>query len=273
MQKDGFQYYRCPKCRLLFLSPLPTSDDLKKFYSADYFEASGKQDAYQSGYHDYLEYNKFKTSHYQFLFDELRNLGVRRVLDVGAAYGGFVDFLRKNNFDAMGIELSTFAAARAKELGNPVENIALELLGAQQEYQNKFDAATLLDVFEHLYDYPMALESLRAVIRPGGFILIVTPSSNSLSARILKKRWYHFLPPQHTHLFSDKNVGILLERYGFSVTRVEYIKKQFSLAYFLHILGGWVGLRIPRAIEDRLHGITFTFPLRDNMMIIAKKRA
>lgn len=272
LNKDGYRYMRCTICNLFFMDPLPTPDDLSLFYGKDYFEEPADNvRAYRCGYDSYDESTSFKKPFYGFLFSVINRCGARHILDVGAAYGGFVAFLNERGISASGIEISEFAAKRAQQNGINVGHASLESFADNTGFHGFFDMVCMLDVFEHFYDHAKALAGARALLGHGGMLLIVTPSSRSITARLLKKKWYHFLPPQHTYLFNENNIADLLARLGFRVTETSYVSKQFSLRYFLHIFEGWTHIKLPKYFARRFGNLIFTFPLRDNMMIIAQK--
>lgn len=272
IEKDGFLYFQCSLCKLLFLDPIPTADVLSKFYSKDYFEMSANDPvAYHCGYDNYEEAGMFKESFYKLLLDRIKKYRVHKILDVGAAYGGFVTFLNRHGLDAMGIEISEFATAKAQQAGINVTHASLESLSQNNIYHNVFDMICLSDVFEHLYDYSLALEAINTLLVSDGYLLIVTPSSGGVPARLLGKRWYHFLPPQHIHLFNEKNIAMFLELHHFKIIETQYIAKQFSIKYFFHIFEGWLHVSLPTFLKHRFGNNVFTFPLKDNILVIAKK--
>ncbi len=272
LYKGGYKYLHCPKCSLFFMNPLPTSEELLLFYSKDYFEKPENDlYTYRCGYDNYEEFMSFKKTFYEFLLKEINHYMVRDILDVGAAYGGFVSFLNERGVQASGIEISEFATRRAQENGIDITCASLESFANGTNVVKSFDMLCMLDVFEHFYDYTKVFMGSRSLLKANGLLLIITPSSNSTAARILKKKWYHFLPPQHTHIFNEQNIIDLLSKYDFKVISSSYISKQFSLKYFLHIFEGWSHIKLPKYLVRRFGNFVFTFPMRDNMMIIARK--
>lgn len=273
VRKENFIYYQCSHCGLLFLAPLPSVHELARFYNRDYFEAPSKDhNAYKCGYDDYADSIRFKESFNFFLLKTIILRDAKTVLDVGAAYGSFVKFLNDHGLRAQGIEISSFAVAKAQNLGIDVVESSIEVFAHKNTEHNQFDMICLLDVFEHLYNYEHALNGMRLLLKDNGYLLIVTPSSRSMPARLLGKRWYHFLPPQHLHLFNEHNIKTLLQKYGYRVVQSEYIYKTFSVKYFLHIFSGWTHIPIPQFINAWFGNVTFKFPLRDNIMVIAQKQ-
>lgn len=59
-----------------------------------------------------------------------------------------------------------------------------------------FDLVLMIDVIEHLYDPDLVLEQIRAVLRPGGAVAIVTPNLASWLNRVLLLGGYMPLDPE-----------------------------------------------------------------------------
>jgi SAM-dependent methyltransferase len=96
-----------------------------------------------------------------------------RLLDAGCGSGRNMVELR--DFGAVsGLEPSaqSAAAAEARAIG-PVAAAPIE---AMPFGDASFDAATSLDVIEHIDDDRAALRELRRVVRPGGFLVLTVPA-------------------------------------------------------------------------------------------------
>jgi SAM-dependent methyltransferase len=100
-----------------------------------------------------------------------------RILDAGCGSGRTLEELVDYG-EVQGIELSPAAAevARARGCGT-VEVGKLEELPWEAE---SFDLITCLDVLEHLPDDRLALEELRRVCKPGGWLVATVPAYQSL---------------------------------------------------------------------------------------------
>jgi SAM-dependent methyltransferase len=116
--------------------------------------------------------------------------------------------------------------------------------------------AALIHVLDHLLDPLAALRDLRAVLEPGGVLLIITHDASSLLARVLGKRW----PPytlQHPHLFTPTSLRTLLDRAGLQTIKIDKTVNYFPLFYFARaactILGS--NPRILRQVDGPLLGL------------------
>ncbi|MBF8281049.1 MAG: putative methyltransferase, partial [Candidatus Magasanikbacteria bacterium] len=188
-KKNFHNYFKCPSCGLIFLYPSPTAAELNAYYGQEYFISDGSS---KRGYDNYNLTIAFKRPFYEFLFFHLKALTPTAVLDVGAAYGDFVQFLKERGLNARGLEISDHAAAAARSRGLNVATSSLEDFAKTPLLPSgrQFDLVTALDVFEHFFNFEEALKSLEKLTASGGHLLIVTPNTKSLTARLLWKHWY-----------------------------------------------------------------------------------
>jgi 2-polyprenyl-3-methyl-5-hydroxy-6-metoxy-1,4-benzoquinol methylase len=167
---------------------------------------------------EYFELHPGKVKYLDYLVGLLRTHGVRggRVLDVGAGYGFFLEALEKAGYEAAGMEISEHAAEQARKRagGQVVEQ------GAEEPFpfpDGSFDAVTMLDVIEHLRDYPAALASCRRCLKPGGKLFVITLNAHSLARPLLGRRWSWYQDPTHIHMFTARMLQEGLEGAGLTV--------------------------------------------------------
>jgi 2-polyprenyl-3-methyl-5-hydroxy-6-metoxy-1,4-benzoquinol methylase len=124
-----------------------------------------------------------------------RHVSGGRLLDVGCATGYFLNAARLD-FEVSGVEPSRWAVDYARtRLHLNVTEGHLEAVDLPLE---GFDVITMNDVIEHFSDPRAALERSAALLRPGGILYLVTPDIGSLSARVLRGRWWGLRP---AHLY------------------------------------------------------------------------
>ncbi|MEW6489603.1 MAG: class I SAM-dependent methyltransferase [Thermodesulfobacteriota bacterium] len=206
----GYAWERCGGCGLLALRPQPSRQELAR------------------AYRDYLPRDPGGVQDWQCLMaDVFREALARleparrpggRLLDVGCAYGFFVEQARAAGWDARGIDLSEHAVAAARSRGLPVERVALEEADFPAE---GFDAVTLFYVLEHVPDPADTVRRVFRWLRPGGQLLLRVPHTAPLVSVLgaLGVRNELLDPPYHLWDFSPATLRALLEGAGF--TRVE----------------------------------------------------
>ncbi len=100
-----------------------------------------------------------------------------RVLDVGCGAGGNRPIF--GPMEVFGTELH--AASRERALQQGYTEVIPPAGPADIPYpERRFDLITALDVIEHIEDDRMALEGLRQVSKPGGWLLLTVPACPSL---------------------------------------------------------------------------------------------
>lgn len=139
------------------------------------------------------------------------------LLDIGCGTGNFLAAARKAGYRVSGIELDRNAARFAKErLGlERVFPLTISEFAVQQT-QERFDVVTFFEVLEHQTTPAEFLQSVKACLRPRGFIALSVPN---------RERWLTApdvvdYPPNH---FLRWNAGALtkfLSSKGFEVLTI-----------------------------------------------------
>jgi 2-polyprenyl-3-methyl-5-hydroxy-6-metoxy-1,4-benzoquinol methylase len=130
-----------------------------------------------------------------------------RLLDFGAGTGTFVRVACEGGWDAVGVERSEVAMERALRENGVVLHSVLPASGAN------FDVITLWDVVEHLRDPISMVESLRAHLRPGGWMIFETGNWESWNRLAAADAWALYLF-DHQYYFSPASLERVLGRAG-----------------------------------------------------------
>ncbi len=267
-QKNGHKLYECKVCDLLFVWPVP--QNLSEIYGESYFKAGNEKKEF--GYVNYDDDKKAMRSTFIEYLKIIENLSpIKKIFDVGAATGYFLNLARERGWQTAGAEISEYAGEAARARGHNVVN-RLEGL----EFKEEFDAVTMWDVLEHLNDPANYLVVVKKILKVNGLLVINTVDRGSYWARICGKRWPLILPPEHLFYFSKKNLDLLLADNGFEILSTKKIGKRFTVSYVFKILYNWQHLEIWRKLSQWFtHGIwqkaTVHINLKDNLFIIAKK--
>jgi SAM-dependent methyltransferase len=211
---DGYPIVRCEDCGLVFVGRAQTAQELAAFYDSDYWE-----DPDSEGYGGYAEAEDRKRHHFAGLLAEIEAMrGPGDLLEVGSAYGFFLDEARRRGWRVRGIEPSRHAARHAREefrldvVPEPLSELSVE--------PESVDAIAMWDVIEHLPDPHATVTAAHAWLRPGGVLALSTGDVHSLTARLHGRDWSLLTPPWHQFYFSRKTMKRLLAEVGFDVVRV-----------------------------------------------------
>ncbi|MST93976.1 MAG: methyltransferase domain-containing protein [Pedosphaera sp.] len=137
------------------------------------------------------------------------------VFDVGCGDGRLLDGIKAVCPGASrlaGCEISSFAAENARRKGYEVAVGSFESLDFAAE---SFDLIFLVQVMEHLADPPAAIKKIAFMLRPGGRVVIETPSTDCWDFRWFHRRYlggFHF--QRHFNLFVRQHLERLLRNAG-----------------------------------------------------------
>jgi len=253
MDIDGFHIVRCRRCGLVYVNPRFQQEALHEIYTEAYYEHDGIDNGLEFyGYEGYLEDREnIKITFAKRLRTIERFASRGRLLDVGCATGFFLALARDQGWEAIGTEVSSFAAEYAREeLGLTVHTGTLRQL---QLESGSFDVVTMWDVIEHLLDPTAELKEAGRLLRPGGVLSIITPDIDSSVARLLGPRWEEVRRVrEHVYFFSERTLREMLAGVGFRVLKRESASKVFFLGPAVRRLKYYVGDGVLPGLATRI---------------------
>jgi len=262
---------RCRACGFVFF---PRTPDLAKrvadLYEGDYFTGGE--------FGDYASQQPAFARNFRAYLARMRRAGATggRLLEVGCAYGFFLDEARRD-FDALGMDVNAEAIAAARSRG--ANAICQEFLDFTPP--TDFDVVCLWDTIEHVLDPRAYLERAHAVLAPRGWVFLTTGDVGSLMARLRGPRWRMIHPPSHVNYFSRATMTRLLDRSGFDAVSIGSVGTWRDVANALHLLALFskapavrgVAHALDRVLARRLPSIGFYLNLHDIMFVAARRRA
>jgi 2-polyprenyl-3-methyl-5-hydroxy-6-metoxy-1,4-benzoquinol methylase len=196
----------------------------------------------------------------------------RRLLDVGAYTGVFVEVAREAGWDAEGVEPSLWATRQANQAGLPVRQGTLASAGFPAE---SFEVVTLWDVMEHFADPRGELDQICRLLKPGGVVVAHTMDIDSPTARLMGRDW-PFLMEMHTVFFSRATMRAMLERVGFEFLSDHIQGRYLRLGYLVGRVRAAFGPLVSWPFETvvntlRLRGIPVPVNTLDVFTVYARK--
>lgn len=187
VSEQQFQYFRCGRCRYVFLRPVP--EDLAFYYPSDYHALP--VDTRDIATAAALERYKIE------MVTSLVPAG--NLVEVGPGRGNFCYLAREAGFRVSAIEQSEACRAFLLRALDVPAYATLEAFLAQPA-ERMPDVIAMWHVIEHLDDPWGFLQRAVACLRPGGIIVVATPNPESLQFRLFGRRWAHLDAPRHTNL-------------------------------------------------------------------------
>ena len=259
---------RCNNCGHIFANLSLSNDELKKIYDTDYFESAEYKD-YKS---ETVSINKNFNRLILKLKKHLQNTKQKKLLEVGAAYGFFINIAKLHFNLAIGTEIASEPSRYARENYNiDVRNLDI----IEWDFDNiKFDLVCMWDVTEHLHSPNKYLQKLSVNMKKNSIIALTTPDIGSLVARVRKQNWRQIHPPTHVHYFNKKSIETILNNNGFKIIEYTHFGRYRSLGMIFYIIFV-LRLKIPIIYNIisflKLGKVNTYLNLFDEMLVIAKK--
>ncbi|WP_167759905.1 class I SAM-dependent methyltransferase [Methylotenera oryzisoli] len=239
------------ECGLLWLDPMPVSEDLYKIYESYYTHTDRPNEersffsrvvlGYQAAIYDFL-YDQ-TNSYYRFLgrllsklnvfkdymdypFVYLKGLPKGKLLELGCGNGDTLDILTKWGWQAEGLDFDDNAVNVAASKGLLVHKGDIF---AQNFSDSSFDVVFSNNVIEHVSDPFALLKESARVIKPGGFLVAITPNAGSKLHQKFKENWRGLEPPRHLYLFKSNSLASIAKTAGFQDVKV--ISKNYSAIF------------------------------------------
>ncbi len=214
------QAWECLDCGIIFIDPQPTSEDIHRLYSKEYFSSD-----YRCGHEgSYFEEKTLERLSDPELLRLIKNYKPRgKFLEVGCAGGAFLNAARNEGYEVYGVELSDEAASFARQKFSL--NVVVGDVHSAEFNSEMFDVVYLGDVLEHLRNPRETLAELRRIIVDGGLLVLQCPmQTNTLFSRagfflygLLGKNATVHLPPYHMFEYRPKSMMEFLCLSGFSI--------------------------------------------------------
>lgn len=155
------------------------------------------------------------------LTKHLKNLGNKKILDLGCGSGALIEELRKLGAKEYGIDHSVQSIKYCSSLGLNVKKADVTGLPYKNNY---FDAVVAIDSLEHVDNEDKVIKEAKRVLKRRGKLLVIVPAFQRLWSSRDKRLG-------HKRRYIDKQLIDLANRGGFKVLRTSYFVTFFFPAY------------------------------------------
>lgn len=215
-----YEVWRCSRCRLEQMFPVPDSAQLKKLYESHY-NFGGEKGTLYTNLREWF-FSSFLYRLWILLDGDLSfhgRKGTGRLLDIGCNEGRGLKIYARNGFQVEGCELNETAAAVARGGGFTVHTRPIGDLPCADPY----DVAVLSNVLEHVLAPGQMLLEVNRILSPNGRLWISCPNSQSWLRKLFGRYWINWHVPFHISQFSPQTVRDLLEQAGFAGIEIRQV--------------------------------------------------
>lgn len=144
------------------------------------------------------------------------------LLDVGCAYGPFLQAAAERGYQPFGIDPAAEAVAYVRSTLGYSAAVAAAGRGDPEELfgRRRFDAVTMWYVIEHIDDLETVLTWLADLVPMGGVFAFSTPNGDGVSARRDLRRFLARSPRDHRTIWTPAIAEGVLRRFGFRLQKV-----------------------------------------------------
>jgi 2-polyprenyl-3-methyl-5-hydroxy-6-metoxy-1,4-benzoquinol methylase len=228
--KDEYKIIDCKTCGFLHVYPVPDSDVLDAYYKKLYY-----QDGKEHG--DMKDKNDDPDGYYRIkYFDKLKNLesllpakAPKSILDLGAGFGDYLEFMRQNDWQVQGLEPSGFCIETSRH--KKCNMVLGRLEDLDKLNLKKSSVITLNTVLEHYSDPQGLLLSIKDKLMDKDTILhIEVPNDFSFLQKAynaaFNQKKYWLCPLGHLNYWTHESLIKFVTKLGF---KVEICESTFPL--------------------------------------------
>jgi 2-polyprenyl-3-methyl-5-hydroxy-6-metoxy-1,4-benzoquinol methylase len=222
---EDWNIVKCKGCGFHYTNPRPKLSVLDKYYDSKYF----KDVRHSKKFHNSDGTIRKTTESYFNRIETIEsNIEKRgRLLEIGAARGGFLNVMKDRGWHVDGVEISKDAVGLAKEI------YGIDLfLGIYQDFQpkEKFDVICMYQTLEHVPDPKQILEKSYRLLNEGGLLIVEVPNIKGFDIKKDKDRRYLVYDlPRHLNHFSPKFLVNQMTNMGYEILEVDRYYPQFVL--------------------------------------------
>lgn len=238
-RRDKYQYYYCRNCTLILSNPIPSNEELSKFYKNYSFRKPKNKKEFE------IKRKEISSDTEKIVQDikEYIKSPAPTLLDYGGGTGFYSNAFALNGFQVTLVDVNKSACDYAVKKFNTFKVLHKDLEKIQTE--NKFDVIFINQVIEHQNNLKKFLSTVKKLLQKDGLVILTTPNQgckefyfrplwlyyylkltnkNLIPLKsflvFLKKPWIACDPPRHIFAFNEKSLKFLLRENQFEVLKI-----------------------------------------------------
>ena len=209
-----YNFLKCAACESLSIHPVP-ADALQQIYPSNYY-SFGRSESLGFKVKTWLDQRYFTPLLRSIAGDTLS------ALDIGGGAGWELNILKQAD--------PRIALTQVVDFDPGAEKLAVAnghryFCGRIEDFSatQTFDVILMLNLIEHVQQPLDILAKARSLLSPNGIIILKTPNTDSLDARLFRhKNWGGYHCPRHWVLFTNPGLTALVQQAGLRVVQAKY---------------------------------------------------
>ncbi|TQD23858.1 class I SAM-dependent methyltransferase [Methanolobus vulcani] len=226
----NYSLLKCKSCGHVVVAPKMTHNEIATLYT-EYYPRNempaemNTKSIFASKYKIYLE-GKKTLCHYSIPSKSC-------CLDIGCGFGESLLYLKHKKCDVYGVEADENVLKMAEKYDLDVK---IGLFEPADYSDQKFDYVTMSQVLEHMLNPIETVKGIHDILKPGGQLIFSVPNSQSLMAKLFKRKWINWHIPYHQQHFTKDSILVLAHKCGFEVESIKIITPTSWIIYQINHL-------------------------------------
>ncbi|MEL6255831.1 MAG: class I SAM-dependent methyltransferase [Bacteroidota bacterium] len=229
VSKENFSIWHCSNCQGRFTQEIPDQNSIGPYYQSEEYISHSNTDKglINTLYQWVRNYTLVKK---RKLITKLSKKSGGNILDIGCGTGEFLGAMKEAGWKVQGLEPDPGARKQAQK------NQAISVSPSEELFNLKdgdYDVISMWHVLEHVHQLHEYFEKIRALLKPGGLLIIAVPNYQSLDAKVYGEHWAAYDVPRHLYHFSARSMK---ELFKFHQIEFEQIKPMPFDAFYVSLL-------------------------------------
>ncbi len=210
ISQEAYSIWKCDACNFVFTQNIPSMQDIGAYYQAENYVSHSNT---QKGWFFRL-YHIARTfmlaSKKKLVNKHLPTKG--KLVDIGCGTGYFLNEMKKDGWDTLGLEPSDAARNLA------IEQFQLTIEDKSHLYQlpaKSADVVTMWHVLEHVHNLQEDIAQIRKITK--GILVVAVPNHDSYDGKHYGKHWAGWDVPRHLWHFTPATMQQIMQKQGFEL--------------------------------------------------------
>lgn len=211
----GKTYFKCNHCTIDYMNS--HTDDTN--YTKDYFFKDYKAQYGKTYLEDFDHIKSVGVKRLESILKKVKNGG--SILDIGCAYGPFLQASKDAGLDVYGVDVSQDAVDYVNNTLKLKAQLSPFPISEALGFPTPFKIVTMWYVIEHFKRLDEVLTQVNTLLDKGGIFAFSTPNGAGITGKKSYKTFLKNSPSDHYSIWSPNSAKKVLKEYGFKIYKTK----------------------------------------------------